>query len=55
MYDVGIFTEVSGTTLSHSDLMGKVGCVSYVRQRTTYNDQVYRDKCHKYYYIAEVS
>jgi hypothetical protein len=43
--------------LSHPDLRDKAGCISYVRQiRTTHtNDQLYRDKCHKHYYIAEVS
>jgi hypothetical protein len=25
------------------------------KKNNTYNDQVYRDKCHKHYYIAEVS
>jgi hypothetical protein len=45
--------------VSHLDLRGKVGCVSYVRQgRTTHNNRVHRNKCHKYhkctYYIAEV-
>jgi hypothetical protein len=36
---------------------GKPGCVSYVRQIEihTYNDSVYRDKCHKFYYITIMS
>jgi hypothetical protein len=25
------------------------------KKNNTYNDQVYKDKCHRYYYIAEVS
>jgi hypothetical protein len=25
------------------------------KKNNTYNDQVYRDKCHKCYYIAEMS
>jgi hypothetical protein len=41
--------------LSHPDLRDKVGCVSYVRQKNTYNNQVYGDKCHNHYYIAEES
>jgi hypothetical protein len=26
-----------------------------LKKNNTYNDQVYRDKCHKHYYIVEVS
>jgi hypothetical protein len=35
----------------------KFGCVSYVRQikNHTYDDTIYRDKCHKLYYIARIS
>jgi hypothetical protein len=53
---IDMLDGVSLRRLSHLDLRGKAGCVSYVRQRrTTHNDQVYRDKCHKCYHIAEVS
>jgi hypothetical protein len=36
---------------------GNPGCVSYVRQIEihTYNDSVYRDECHKLYYITRMS
>jgi hypothetical protein len=41
------------------NLRNKAECVSYVRKKNnTYNDKVYRDKCHTYhkchYYVAEV-
>jgi hypothetical protein len=46
--------SLTGSFVSHPDLRDKVRCVSYVRQKNiTYNDKVYRDKCHNHYYIAE--
>jgi hypothetical protein len=39
--------------LSHPDLMD---CLIYApKKNNTYNDQVYRYKCHSHYYIAEIS